>query len=61
MANGDKPPGAVRVTVETLATDNTTVTSTQTVNIPCENVPPDTVRDAVLEAIAHVQKKYDKK
>lgn len=60
MANGDKPPGAVRVIVETLAADNTTITSTQTVNIPCADVAPDTVRDEVLEAVEHVQKKYEK-
>lgn len=60
MANGDKPPGAVRVVVETLAADNTTVTSTQTINIPCENVAPDTVRDSVVEAVGKVQKKYTK-
>lgn len=61
MANGDKPPGAVRVIVNTLAADNTTVTSTQTVDIPCGSVAPDTVRDDVLKDVAQVQKKYAQK
>lgn len=58
MANGDKPPGAVRVVIETLAEDNTTVTSSKTMVIPCEHVAPDTVRDEVIEAVEKLQKKY---
>lgn len=61
MANGDKPPGAVRVVVETLAADNTTVTSTQTLDIPCGSVAPDDVRDDVVKDVEQVQKKYAKK
>lgn len=61
MSNGSKPPGAVRVVVETLAADNTTVTSTQTIDIPCGSVAPDTVRDEVVKDVTQVQKKYLKK
>jgi hypothetical protein len=59
MANGDIPPGAVRVTVETLGKDKTTVTSTTTINIPCDHVAPDTVRDKVVDAVEHIKKEYE--